>query len=251
MMASVASIQRHPLKSHGREALEEVRLRAGEGLPWDRRWAVAHEAARIDQGAWAPCQNFSRGAKAPSLMAISARLDEARGELTLTHPERPDLTFRPDQPEDQARFIDWVLPISPTDRALPSAIYSVPVRGMTDTDYPSISLISLATNRVLGERLGQDLSPIRWRGNFWIEGLEPFAEYDLIGQKVRLGSALLEVVEPIERCLATTANPETGARDADTLGALRTGWGNQNFGLYARVLEDGAVRMGDRMMVVA
>jgi uncharacterized protein YcbX len=121
---------------------------------------------------------------------------------------------------------------------------------MTDTDYPSVSLISLSSNRVLGERLGQELSPRRWRGNFWIEGLEPFAEYDLIGQKVRLGDALLEVVEPIVRCLATTANPDTGVRDADTLGALRAGWGHQNFGIYARVVEGGAVHRGDGLSVV-
>lgn len=250
MTALVASIQRHPLKSHGRETLGEVRLTAGQGLPWDRRWAVTHEAAQIDPGAWAACQNFSRGSKAPSLMAIDAALDEATASLTLTHPDRPDLTFRPDAPEDQARFIDWVRPISPTDRALPAGLYSIPVRGMTDTDYPSVSLISLSSNRLLGERLGQELSPRRWRGNFWIEGLEPFAEYDLIGQKVRLGGALLEVVEPIARCLATTANPDTGVRDADTLGALRAGWGHQNFGIYARVVEGGAVHRGDGLDVV-
>jgi uncharacterized protein YcbX len=251
MTATVTSIQRHPLKSHGRETLEEVLLSAGEGLPWDRRWAVAHDAARIDEGAWSPYQNFSRGSKAPRLMAIEARLDEARAELTLTHPDREPITFRPDLPDEQTRFLDWVRPISPAERALPARIYSIPVRGMTDTDYPSVSLISLASNRALSARIGQDLSPKRWRGNFWIEGLEPFAEYELIGQKIRLGTATLEIVEPIVRCLATTANPATGLRDADTLGALQTGWGHQNFGLYARVVEGGKVRRGDRLVVGA
>lgn len=251
MTASVAAIQRHPLKSHGREALEEVRLNIGEGLPWDRRWAVAHEAAKIVPGEWLPCQNFSRGSKAPRLMAIEARLDEPRAELTLTHPDLPAITFRPDAPADQARFLDWVRPISPADRALPASIQSIPVRGMTDTDYPSVSLISLASNQELGRRLGVDLSPRRWRGNFWIDGLEPFAEYDLIGKHVRLGEAVIHIVEPIERCLATTANPATGVRDADTLGALNAGWGHQNFGLYGRVVEAGIVRTGDHMDILA
>lgn len=250
MTAGVASIQRHPLKSHGRESLATVRLAAGEGLPWDRRWAVAHEAAKIDEGQWAPCQNFARGAKAPQLMAIEARLDEATTTLTLRHPDRPDLSFRPDDPEDQRRFLDWVLPISPSDRALPARIYSIPVRGMTDTDYPSVSLISLSSNRALSDRMGQDLSPKRWRANFWIDGLEPFCEADLVGRHVRLGGALLQVVEPIVRCLATAANPDTGRRDADTLGALRSGYGHQNFGLYARVIESGPVSLGDGFAVV-
>jgi hypothetical protein len=246
---TVAAIQRHPLKAHGREALVAVALTAGGGLPWDRRWAVAHDAARITEGAWNPCVNFSIGAKAPKLMAIEARLDEGWAQLTLTHPERPALTFRPDAPEDQARFLDWVLPLCPPDRALPARIYSIPVRGMTDTDYPSVSLLSLASNRALSGRMGVELSPKRWRCNFWIEGLAPFAEYDLIGRQLRLGAALVEVVEPIRRCLATTANPVTGERDADTLGALNAAYGHQNFGLYARVLTGGAVRTGDGLSI--
>jgi uncharacterized protein YcbX len=249
MTVTVAGIQRHPLKSHGREALAEVALTAGEGLPWDRRWAVAHEAAKIDEGQWAECANFSRGSKAPKLMAINARLDTKAGRLTLTHPDRPEISFHPDRPEDQARFLEWVVPITPAERALPARIYSVPVRGMTDTDYPSVSLFGLASNRALGERLGCDLSPLRWRGNFWLEGLEPFAELDLIGKTIRLGSAEVEIVEPIVRCLATTANPVTGERDADTLGALRAGYGHQNFGIYGRVVTGGTVRIGDAMEI--
>jgi len=250
MTAVLASIQRHPLKSHGREALAAVRLSAAGGLPWDRAWAVAHEAAHLDEGHWAPCANFSRGAKAPDLMAIAASFDEARGVLTLRHPARPDLAFRPDEPDDHARFLAWVAPLCPADRARPTRIFSVSGRGLTDTDYPSVSLLNLASNRALGEHLGMKLSPLRWRANFWIEGLPPFAERDLAGRRLQLGSALLEVAEPIERCLATTANPETGMRDADTLGALRALFGDQCFGLYARVIEGGLVRCGDSLAVL-
>lgn len=251
MTAILASIQRHPLKSHGREELAEVRLTAGEGLPWDRRWAVAHDAAKIDEGQWSPCQNFSRGSKAPKLMAINARLDTDRGALTLTHPDRPAITFSPDVSTDAARFLDWVTPLCPADRALPARLYSIPVRGMTDTDYPSVSILNLASNQALGAALGTELSPLRWRGNFWIDGLPPFAETDLVGRTVRLGTARIEIVEPIERCLATTANPATGERDADTLGALRSLHGHQNFGLYGRVIEGGLVRQGDLFEVLA
>ncbi|MGB3316179.1 MAG: MOSC domain-containing protein [Albidovulum sp.] len=246
MTPTVASLQRHPLKSHGREALSRVLLNEGADLPWDRHWAVAHDAAKITEGEWSPCQNFSRGSKAPKLMAINAALDEATGALTLTHPERPDITFRPDDVADAARFIDWVRPISPADRALPTRIYSVTGRGMTDTDYPSISLISIASNRALAEHMGVDLSPLRWRGNIWLEGLKPWEERGWIGRRLRIGGAVLEIVEPKERCMATTANPATGERDADTLRALMALHGDKDFGLYARVIETGAVNVGDQ-----
>ncbi|WP_239995108.1 MOSC N-terminal beta barrel domain-containing protein, partial [Rhodosalinus sediminis] len=96
MTARLTEIWRHPIKAHGREALDRVRLEAGATLPWDRAWAVAHEAARTDGSAWAPCAEFTRGAKAPALMAIEAALDEATETVTLRHPDRPALTFRPD-----------------------------------------------------------------------------------------------------------------------------------------------------------
>lgn len=246
MTPNVASLQRHPLKSHGRETLSRVLLTVGQGLEWDRHWAVAHDAAKIEEGEWSPCQNFSRGSKAPKLMAINATLDEAAAALTLTHPERPDITFRPDDAADAARFIDWVRPICPADRALPARIYSVAGRGMTDTDYPSVSLVSLASNRALAEYMGVDLSPMRWRGNIWLEGLKPWEERDWIGRRLRIGSAVLEIVEPKERCLATTANPVTGERDADTLRALMALHGDKDFGLYAKVIEPGEVNVGDR-----
>lgn len=249
MTATVASIQRHPLKSHGRESLGAISLAAGRSMPWDRNWAVAHEAAKLHPGEWAPCTNFSRGSKAPNLMAIEATFDEARGLLTLRHPERPDISFCPDNAEDAAAFIDWVRPLCPSDRAAPAQVVALPGRGNTDTDYPSVSLINLASNRALGEVMGVELSPKRWRGNFWIEGLAPFAEKDLIGKNLTLGTARLEIVQPIVRCLATTANPDTGQRDADTLGTLRAQFDHQNFGVYARVISGGTVAVGDMLIV--
>jgi uncharacterized protein len=75
MTIRLSSICRHPIKAYGREMLASVRLSAGAGLPFDREWAVAHEAANLAPG-WNPCMNFTRGAKAPALMAVTARLDE-------------------------------------------------------------------------------------------------------------------------------------------------------------------------------
>ena len=75
----------------------------------------------------------------------------------------------------------------------------------------------------------------RFRGNVWLDGLAPFAEFDLVGRDLRLGTARLRVRERITRCKATTVDPATGISDADTLGALRAGWGHQDFGVYAEV----------------
>ncbi|MFV0493086.1 MAG: MOSC domain-containing protein [Pseudorhodobacter sp.] len=238
-------ICRHPIKAHGREDLASVLLSEGACLPDDRRWAVAHDAARLVPG-WNPCRNFHRGAKAPQLMAITARLE---GDcITLSHPDRPDLTFRPDAVEDLPGFLDWVAPLSPPDRARPARIVSAGC-GMTDSAFPSISILNLASLRALSERMGVELSADRFRGNLWFDGPAAFEEFDWIGRRLKIGDAVLEIRERITRCRATMANPETGRIDADTLKALQENWGHRDFGLYAVVVETGKVALGDKVVL--
>ncbi len=248
MTATLAHIARHPIKSHGRQDLASVLLTAGQSLPFDRHWAVAHEAAKLVPG-WNACVNFARGSKAPGLMAIWATLDEATATVTLTHPDKPDLTFRPDDADDLPRFLDWVRDLNPADREQPVSIVAGGV-AMTDTDFPSVSIFGLASNRDLSARMGHDLSPYRWRGNLWIDGLQPWAEFEWVGRDVQIGGAVLHVEERIVRCKATSANPMTGQIDADTLGALNAGYGHQDFGVYARVISGGAVALGDTVTLL-
>ncbi|NOC93378.1 MOSC domain-containing protein [Ruegeria sp. HKCCD6604] len=245
MSGTVSSLWRHPIKSHGREALSQVTLIPGQTMPGDRVWAVAHEAAKTDGSEWAPCFNFSRGSKAPQLMAISAELQGDR--VTLRHPQRPDLGFAPDT--EQEAFLDWVKPLMPADRAASARIVRVPGRGMTDSDFPSISLCNMASHRAVEQKLGQTLSIVRWRGNIWFEGLPIWDEFDWLGRDVRIGEAVLRVRERITRCMATTANPETGERDADTLRALNS-WDHQDFGVYAEVVQGGEIRVNDEVQLL-
>ncbi|RHZ94932.1 MOSC domain-containing protein [Cereibacter sphaeroides] len=245
MTARLRHICRHPIKAHGREELASVLLSPGACLPWDRHWAVAHEGARLD-GGWAPCQNFTRGAKAPGLMAITAALDETTACVRLSHPDLPPLAFRPDDPAETARFLDWVAPLMPEGRARPARIVSAG-RGMTDSAFPSVSILSLSSLTDLSRRMGQPLSIHRWRGNLWVEGWAPWAEFDLIGREIRVGPTLLRVEERITRCRATMADPGTGVVDADTLGALDTHYGHRDFGIYATVLEGGPLTIGDEV----
>lgn len=240
----LTALWRHPIKAHGRERLETATLRAGRCFPYDREWAVAHEAARTDGSAWAPCANFSRGAKAASLMAIDCSLDEASETLTLRHPARPDLTVKPDV--DGQNLIDWVKPLMPEDRAQSNRIVRVPGRGMTDSAWPSISILNLASHRAVESQLGQSLDPIRWRANLWIDDVAPWSETHWIGKILTVGDAKLRIRERITRCLATTANPATGERDADILGALEA-FGHQEMGLYGEVIEGGQISAGDTM----
>lgn len=243
-MIRVTHITRHPLKSHGREDMAQVALTSGEPIPYDRLWAVAHDASTADGSEWVCCVNFSRGSKAPALVAITAALDEATETLTLRHPLLPDLIFRPDH--DAQALVDWVLPIVPQNRALPDRILRLEKRGFTDSDFPSVTLCNMSSHRAVEQKIGHPLSIHRWRGNFWFDGAAPWEEFDWIDREIRIGTAVVLVRERTERCFATTANPDNGLRDADTLGTLNS-WGHQDFSVRAEVIQSGHVAIGDQI----
>lgn len=261
MTLSLAHIFRHPIKGIGYEEIATARLEQGACLPWDRHWAVAHDAARLDpdtaaQGPgaapilWTRCLNFLRGAGAPSLMAVRAELQEGGQEggeaVTLHHPDREPLTLKPDIAEAYTALAAWLAPLLPEDRRQPAKLVKA-ARGMTDSAISGLSLLSLSSLSDLSQRLGQPLHLARFRGNLWLDGLPAWQEFDLIGRHMRIGQTILQVEEPITRCKATTANPETGRIDADTLGQLKRDFGHQDFGVQTSVIESGAIARGDRV----
>ncbi len=246
MTGRLAQIWRFPIKSHGREQIDSVQLEAGKTLPWDRHWAVAHNESDADGATWVPCQHFSRGSKAPELAAISAKLDEASQTITLSHPARDDLTFRPD--DEGEALINWAGPMIPENRARSARVVRGP-RGFTDSDFPSVTLCNMASHRAVEQQVGHELSPHRWRSNLWLDDLPPWEEFNWMNREVQIGEAVLIPRERTDRCLATHANPDTGQRDTDILSALDT-WGHRDFSVRAEVVRSGMIHAGDSVMLL-
>ncbi len=244
----LARIVRHPIKSLGYEEIDRAGLTPGAILPGDRQWALAHEAAKFqgNPAGWVSHLNFVRGAAAPALMAIRARTG-AEG-LTLTHPDRAPLTFDPATLAGGAALIDWLGDLWPANRPAPRGLVSAPGQPLTDVAEPFVSVLSLTSLVALGRAMGRELSPHRFRGNLWIDGLPDGAERGwAAGQMLRMGAVTLEVVEPITRCRATCGDPETGREEGDTLAALEALHGDRDFGVYARVTAAGSVALGDEV----
>jgi len=247
MTGAIAQIWRYPIKALGREPVTRTTLAANQTLPGDRQWAVAHTRALLSDSGWSACRNFLRAAKIPALMAIEAISDED-GAITLSHPDRPNIRFHPET--EASVLFDWLAPLLSGGEFSPATIVRATSQGMTDSDFASISLINLASNAALAQEMAIPLSPHRWRGNIWIDGAEPWQEFDWVGHRLRIGSAELEVRERITRCRATESNPDTGIRDANTLSALQSGHDHQNFGVYCVVVQPSDICVGDNIEVI-
>lgn len=261
MTWALDQIWRYPIKGIGAERLRAIDLTPGLPLTLDRAWAVLEAGGDASKG-WRSCRNFLRGAKGPSLMAVTCRVDGPADApvIHLSHPDLDDLSVMPGS--DPTTFFDWLALIYPTERPKAAALVKSPPEGMSDVPFASISILNAASLRALGQKLGQTLDERRFRGNLWLAGLAPWEEFDLVGKTLVIGDAHLdstrsrceavahlEIIEPITRCRATEANPDTGKRDANTLRALEDGWGHQDFGVYAMVRQGGTIKAGDAVTV--
>lgn len=257
MTPALARIERFPIKSIGGELLDRVTLDAGRCLPGDRAFAVLHEdaARHLDGqgggiGRWLPKSQFLRGVAGPELQAIrGARLPD--GRLRLTHPQAGTLDLDPEaEGGDDGALLAWLDPLWPMDRPRPLRLVAGP-QPLTDMRQPYVSILSLASLAALEAALGQPFGCDRWRANFWIAGLEPFAERDWVGRSLRIGAAHLVVRERIGRCHATSADTATGRLDIDMPAALKTMQGDADFGVYAEVLAGAAVAIGAPVEVLS
>lgn len=239
----VSGIWRYPIKGIGAEALTSVDLTQDRPLPLDRAFALLECGGDSTPG-WQSCGNFLRGAKGPSLMAITARMDG--DSIHLSHPDRPDITL-PFCKEAQTQLINWIGPIYPKSRPAPTALVDAPDEGMADVPFASVSLLNMASLRAVSDKAGQQLDVRRFRGNIWLEGLAPWEEFDLIGKDIRIGDAILHIAEPITRCRATEANPTSGDRDVQILRIIQEGWAHTNFGVNATVSTSGRITCHDRV----
>ena len=113
----------------------------------------------------------------------------------------------------------------PEDRAQSARIVRARERGMTDSDFASITLcinVGVAS-RDLGRQMARSDLSTACAGaatSGWT-ALPPGTSSTGSAATLRIGGAVLEMRERIDPLPATTANPDTGERDADTLGALK------------------------------
>lgn len=114
-----------------------------------------------------------------------------------------------------------------------------------------VSLLSTASVDRLAEVAGRPVDARRFRLLFEVDGCEAHEEDRWYGRSVRVGEAVLRIGRPVERCAVTTRDPDTGARDLDTLRLIRSyrgqraGDGAILFGVVADVEWPGTVRVGD------
>jgi len=249
MNGHVAAIYRHPVKGFTPESLTHADLAPGEGFPHDRIWAVENGPSGYDPDApaFTPKQKFTVLAAIPQVASARTRYDEATGLFTAEAPSRPSFAGRLADADGREGFAAWLTGVlAPDDLRGPLKV--VDARGsFRFTDHPlgQVSVINLASVRDLGEKMGVELDPLRFRGNLYVEGWPAWAENEWTGRELMVGWARAKVFKPIVRCAATEVDPTTAVRDLEVVKALFDNYGHMFCGIYIQMTSSGRVGLGD------
>jgi GntR family transcriptional regulator / MocR family aminotransferase len=245
-MPIVSGIYRYPIKGLSPQPLSGVVLEAEKPFPFDRVFALTRPGVPIDpdEPKWAKKGLFIMLMLEEQLAQVQTHLDLDTLRLTIaangTQLLAADLGSEADRAEVERLFQRLVakLPVPPR---------LVRARGGHFMDKPDnvMSLINLATVRSLEELWGYKIDPLRFRANFYIDGANPWQEFDWIGSDIRLGDAVFRVDRRNGRCSATNVDPRTGVRDLDIPGSLRASFGHKDLGIYLVARKGGKVVVGD------
>jgi len=267
MALKLTEINIYPIKSTRRIALETSDVLAA-GLPWDRRWMLVDVQGRFITARQHPRLALVETRFDGAVLRVSAAgndvldvplADAARGRIGVTvwkdSLEAPCVSAEADAWFSAylgfaCRLVrmtdDVVRPVNP--------VYGLAGDRVSFADGFPLLVISEASLDDLNRRLARPVSMRRFRPNLVVSGCEPYAEDRW--RRLRVGAVEFEGVKPCSRCVFTTIDPDTGAKDPDleplrTLGTYRRRDTSVFFGrnLIPRVL--GRIRVGDPVEVLA
>jgi uncharacterized protein YcbX len=113
------------------------------------------------------------------------------------------------------------------------------------TDCRPLSIFAVQSAKKLGEEIDVTVDKRRFRANVYLDLKSAFAEDELVGKSLRIGSkVVVAVLERDPRCMMITLDPDTAEKTPAIL--KKVAQAHAGFaGVYGAVLAEGMVRKGD------
>ena len=248
--ARVIELYRYPVKGLSGESLERIAVAAEETIPFDRAYAIENGPGRFDPAApkHLPKVNFLMLMRNERLAGLEARFDEASQALTILRAgkqvARGDLTTRLGRQIIEQFFAAYM----EGELKGPPKIVSAPGHSFSDVAAKCLHIINMASLREVERVAGRPVDRRRFRANLYIDGAAPWEEFRWLDRRLRIGGIEVEAFKRTGRCEATNVDPATAQRDMAVPALLQRTWGHSDFGIYAKVVAGGTVRVGDEVV---
>ncbi|MES2564965.1 MAG: MOSC N-terminal beta barrel domain-containing protein [Pseudomonadota bacterium] len=263
-MPRVVALYRYPVKGFTAESCDALTVLEEGRIAGDRALGFRFANSGLPGTAWSRKSGYAVLANTPQLARLTTRLDHAALTLTIEHggqvlaSEKLDAAGRK---RLAAAIEQHVLalpdnPLSAYPERLPLELIGDGVTSRyQDSQEGQITLHSRESLSSVAVAVGDpQLDEIRFRSNIVIEGVGEWAEQDWIGRGLRIGDVEFDVVRAKVRCLATHANPRTGARDLPVMQTLVSAFKQHEptfaIGLMTRG-RGGDIRVGNAVSVMS
>ena len=260
-MATITRLYQFPVKGLTPVPVEQLAIAADGAVDGDRVLGFLFaDAGEADQAGWRGKTSFLTMQNTPAFARVDARYDRASHRLSLSHEGSEVVAGDVTLDADRDRIVEAVTSLVQGFEVNPFAGHEarLPLRlvgdGMTprfhDRKAHHVTLVARASIEALAERIGSEVDERRFRMNATIDGVEPWAELQWIGQTIQVGGSEFEVTGPVVRCLATHANPVSGERDQDVMQTLTGGFGQERptMGVVAIPRKASVLRVGDAVV---
>jgi len=248
--SQIAAIYRYPVKGLSADRLDRTVLETGKCIAFDRAYAIENGDRGFDtlNPQYLPKSKFLMLMSHEKLATLETTFDDQTQILQVLRDGKQIATGKLDD-RIGCQLLEQFFGAYMADavRGAPRIVHA-PDHSFSDAPAQYLSVINLASVRDLERVVARPVDPLRFRGNIYIEGLDPWVEFDWIGSEISSsGATLFRCVDRIDRCAATNVDPATGARDMSIPRTLMQAFGHMDLGVFLEVIADGSIATGDSL----
>jgi hypothetical protein len=255
MNCSVVSIHNCPVKTLSFQSLKSCNIKKNIGMTNDRIFAFSRgvnfeKAKLIEKNPnERKLNNFLTLKNSPVLNKYNFIYE--KNNLTLVLNDKELISINPQNSEDLSLISEKLLELETS--------LVKPIFFLKNSDFPfydttnsnnvmnSISLININSVKDFEKKINEKVEIQRFRGNFYVEGIEAFEERNWINKIIKINNVSFKVKKNIPRCVAINLKPKTDNDSLNLLQSLKKNYNNFDMGIYITALTDGKINIGDKV----
>ena len=263
MTATISSINYCPVKSVSFQTIKNCKIKKNVGIIGDRVFAFAKNL-NLDQvklfeknpderkGNWNKILTLKN---TPVLNKYNFLFNDKK--LTLILNNKEILTIDINQLSERQALSNKITELESSLKQ--------PIILMNNNDFPffdtsiskkvdfvnSVSLLNIQSINDFQKKIDRKIKTSIFRGNFCIDGIEPWKEREWIDKIIKINEVSFKVEKNIPRCVAINLKPQTGDNSLNLLQSLKKTYNHFEMGIYLTALDDGEINFGDKLEITS
>ena len=255
MNNSITSINFCPVKSLSFQSLKSCNIKQDRGIINDRVFAFSRgvnleKAKLIEKNPKKRKLNILLSLKnSPVLNKYNFIYNKNR--LVLNYNGKEIISISTDKLEERSLISEKLAKL---EKSLKEPIYLLKNNEFPFFDtshsnkiFNSISLININSISDFEKKINEKVEFQRFRGNFYMDGIEPWEERKWIGKTIKINNVSFKVENNIPRCVAINLKPKSDDNSLNLLQSLKKTYNHFDIGVYLTALEDGIINVGDKI----